>query len=694
MGKTTADATTTAKQYVVDNLGANATAAFNLPSPLSSFMATNTGSGSALTQGVEIANGSDVRVALDVPAFTHFMRVAGIQMYKVRARTRCDATHGGSIVLPISVNRFPGYDRTGAKRLGVADTSLTLPQFYSGGKKPRALMVRDVLQRGGGILNQGGSIGGSGCDNDRRNWYDWPNLGSPTAATGPYHDACTAASEASPGPETVLFGGGATPNTGDMSFRGQIVLDARQIGTSPVFYNGFTSTSLNTWKQTAARYALTQYPGPDLVPGDQVGILHGNSTGQLLKTVGRRYKPGDIVTGTVYDGKVRRKGDFQLSVTCTPGQGPVSSGASTSCNNSGAGGSYVYRDAPPPDPASFFSGNCKFKGDYYIADPSAPGVGPLSSSLQKGTFYPATYVVHLAASETAQIVQLSARLSGLNTGAGGVGAPGDFGQMQVRWKDASGAAVTGWQSPNTPVQVTAPTGGVNLTFEVVQTATTSMLCGTTSVTVPDRVYGAHTIQVMGRAVGQAFVHSDYAILGMKNIAGVFDVGDYFISFVDDPFGTVQGGDTIESKLQFVDANSDPASETGLAYSTLPSAPIVNWYNVDGGAVPAGLAAEFFQDSDGDPALRVTVPDGAAAGLYAVDLQWNTNRPHSARFYVRVQSSSNPSIDTWVTVLCYARFKITDVGSNAIKGQAVSGCLDPKTNPQALQSTSRQQAWER
>jgi hypothetical protein len=690
MGKTTADATTTAKQYVVDNLGANATAAFNLPSPLSSFMATNTGTGSGLTHGVEIVNG-DVRVALTAPAFTYFMRVGGINTYNVRARTRCDATHGGG-VLPVAVNRFPGYDRNNTRRLGIADIVQTLPQYYGAGKQPKPLTVRDVLQQGQGILNQNGQVSSTACDSDRRNWYDWPSAGSLTSHTGPYHDACTAASSANPGPEVEMLGSGASPNIGGASFTGQIVLDARQIGTSPVFYNGLSGTSsINTWKGTVAQYAVTQYPGPDLVPGDQVGILNGVSAGQLLSVIGTRFRPDDVVTASVYDGKVRTKQDFLISLTCTQGQGPTTSGSDPSCNNTGAGGSYVYRDAPPAADTSFFNGACNFRGDYYIADPTV--FASMGSSLQGGTsFQPAKYVVRLAATDTAVTVQLSARLSGPNSGAGGAGAPDDFGTMRVRWLSSSGTALTGWQNPNTAYSVNVPTAGVSLNLEVIQTATTTRLCGLTSVMVPNRVYGAHTIQVSGRVVGQLLAHSAYGVLGMKNTANSFDAGDYFLSFVNDPFGTIRGGGTLDAKLQFIDANADPATGTELSFGSLPSSPSTSWYNADGGAVPAGLSATFVQDSAGDSALRVTVPQGTAAGLYYVDAQWNTAPVHSARFYLRIPSDTSSSIDSWVTVLCYARFKITNVGSNVIKGRAVLGCLDPSTNPQGLLSTSRQRAW--
>jgi hypothetical protein len=80
------------------------------------------------------------------------------------------------------------------------------------------------------------------------------------------YDGRTPASASEPGPDFELYGPGSKANN-DSSFRGFIALDVRNFATtsSRVYYNGVTSgTQPNTLKDKEAEYMLARYyPGPE-----------------------------------------------------------------------------------------------------------------------------------------------------------------------------------------------------------------------------------------------------------------------------------------------------------------------------------------------------------------------------------------------------------------------------------------------
>ncbi|HEY0602588.1 MAG TPA: Tad domain-containing protein [Herpetosiphonaceae bacterium] len=704
LGGTATSARTAANNYIISNMDANARAAFDLPADLNTldFLSTTTGTGVNLTRGIEV-NGSDVRVAVTFPAFTYFMRLGGIETYDVMARARCDATQGGG-VWPVAVVRFPGYDDKDA-RVGLANTGVTLPQTYGNGTKQKYLKVRDILQAGDGVLNDGSGVGGSGCSTTR-NWYDWPSLGDPASKTGPFHQPCQAASLANPGYEVEMSGQGAQSNvSNNNSYSGPLILDARQISFTPhLFYNGQSaSTSLNAWKDTITKYILTQYPGPDVLPGQQIGIISGITAGQIEKPMRDRYDEGDIVTTLIYNGQLYQDPDFKLTVVCKAG--------SFNCNNPPSGGQFTYRVAPP---TTLFNTACtQYSGDPYVADGSDPDFSKANPRPK-----PAEYTVSLApaAAQTAAAttVQLTARLSGNNVGsAGGTGSPEDFAHMKVRWEwvDASGGthyapSSSGWQSGDTPVNVDMPIAGTTVTLKVIQSDKEVKQCFDPTnplvpidITVPKRVSGAQTIQVTGRSVGGAGTsrqHSGYGLLGMRrNLSGSFySSNDFFFSFTNDPIGVLKNSGPktdLEVSVELVDANS--ASSNTLSWTAISSSSVT--YYKDGSRLsgaPAGITAAA-SHSGQKPTLKVSInPATAAVGEYDIDYQVTTSGgTHSARFHLRIEESLNASIDSWIVNLCYANFKITDMSApNVVKGQAVSGCLDPGQITAGL--TSRLLPW--
>ncbi len=684
MGKTKADADKTAQIYVKDNLNENGKHAFNLSFPLSDSFLPITTSGSSLTHGVHITDAGDIRVAVTAPASTYFLRVGGIDTYNVMARTRCSAVAGGGLS-PIAVNRFPGYDEAGKRRLGVADTSVTLPQYYSGGKNPKTLQVRDVLQQdqgasNRGVLNEGKPLT-TGCGTKKRNWYGWGTVDYPKSLST---TACPEASPSAPGPELEIVGKFAKSNVGDTSFSGAVVLDARQISTGPVYYNTLvgSGTNLNAWKATVFEYILKPYPGPDVEVGEQLGYVSGINAGPLISAFDARFDVGDPVTTLVYDGTVHRVGDFKLSIAC---KASTSSDRNPNCNTDGA---YAFRDAPPVAPATgadpLFSTNCNdFNGSYYLAVPGNPAttISAKTNPWQEA-LYPAKYMVTLEKSSSTQTVTLSARVSGANPGSGD-----DFGGMSVRWNGGS------WQTPNTAFSITLPANTVvNVQLDVIQTATTTRTCtksnGTTvSHTVPDHVYGAHKLQVIGQGSAAQLQHSVYATVAMLNNSQTFNAGDYFFSVAEDPSGTASTDSEIDVPLQFIVANSNlTAPEVELDCSTLVCSSASA--TISSGPLSAQIVAV-----DNYPVLRIKVPAGTTPGQYAVDVQWNSPITHSTRYYVTVADPVSPSVKQWVVVLCYARFKITEISTNGVKAKAISGCIDPEKDPAKLLSTSRILSWD-
>jgi|GEM_PF-1765173 len=706
LSKDQTGAANAAKEYFTLNMNANGHAAFTLPTPVDANVvfanSAKQGTGTSLTHGIEVANG-EARVAITLPASTYFLRLGGITTYNVTARARCQQTQGGG-VLPVAVVRFPGYDQAD-NRVGLANTGLSLPQTYGNGRKPKTLVVRDVLQRRGAyssILNNGPVTASSpyhDCASSLRNWFDWPSVNVPNGPFRPPTTAC-AATDSDPGYEVELVGRGADANVGDTSFSGPVLLDVRGISQTPhQYYNGQSgNTSTNAWKKTVENYIRTRYPGPDVQPGEQLGVLSGISAGVIIDAIDDKYNAGDIVTALVYNGQVYEKGDFLISITCKQG--------SAGCDNTGSNdGRTVTRAVPNPDPK--FDNNCtSFDGSFYIGDSASfPDDNP--------AMQPAQYVVKLAPTRTnpaALSIKLTARISGVNVGAGGVGSPDALGKIRVRWKDATGNLLPGQKDPINPndaaaqPQVSMPLpNGAEYILEVIQEATKQVQCvraGTTyTFTVPDRVPGALTVQVSARA-DTSVQHSTIGLLALeKNRGGnQFDEDDFFAGFASDPVGTVQNESpdtSLSQELSLVDANSTNDDE--LKSRDVRSCRVA-WYNQSGAAIstPAGASAYVDLSRSGqNPTLRVSVPNGMAAGEYQIDVECTTDASgavRSTRYHLRVENAINPSIDEWVVALCYADFRITSIDRpNTVKGQAISGCKNADEVARGL--TSRLLPWQ-
>jgi hypothetical protein len=733
----TADAARqSANEYINKNIDQNARIAFQMPTTINFVNTTGSdylaqeGAGTSLTRGIEV-DGSSVRVALKFPAFTYFMRLAGIDTYTVMARSHCGAGQGGGL-LPIAVNRFPGYiERRGSEdRVYGPDIGVTLPQTYDQGSRTYPLIVRDILQKEAtntGVVNRGvTAVTGAACNSGIRNWTDWNDLGNAATRTGPYADSCDPASlkdPYAPGYEIEMVGQDALPNisANGSSFVGAILFDVRQLSEGDtLYYNGTSgATSINQWKDKYVEYVKNGYKGPEIELGQQIGVLSGLSAGQFVDPIDDIYDPGDVVTTLIYNGVLYRNPDFKMSIICVSG--------SFGCNPGGSAPIRVDRESPGSS-NGFDTTSCKFGSQYFIADPNDFDSRFIDTSA--GPLAPAKYNLRIFPDptnppDTSVPMFLTARISGVNVGSDGEpGGAKNLAGVKFRWTypgPSGGTITTDWQNGSDPVPVNMPTtaSGVTVLLEVIQseketisTCTTTAGVTYTNIEIPKREAGAQTIQVTARSRTETSLHSVYGALGMRanTSSPFFASGDYFLTFDSDPNGKIEQvrpRTSVTANFSLVDANTSAAARMRDMCPTSDST-CYNfiWYEVDEStgrwnpvAQPSGTTVRIVSTNPGDkPALEVTVDPSAtplaAAGDYAIDMQVaglsSNRRVHSNRYHIKIEDEGNPSVDEWVVALCYADFEITYIDSNQVRGKAVSGCKD---NTAALRGlTSRLLPW--
>ncbi len=159
-----------------------------------------------------------------------------------------------------------------------------------------------------------------------------------------YLPGCTPATLAAPGAEFDLMGAGAKA-TNDSAFRGYIGLDVRNYQqTDPLgnlihdSYNGVAqNATVNTLKAFEASWIDQGYPGPDLcavqsasfLPCGEVAVIDGSSSGIFVTDYQNHFQVGDIVMLQLYDGTVKTVPDF----TINPPQLSVPSGANQAVPN-------------------------------------------------------------------------------------------------------------------------------------------------------------------------------------------------------------------------------------------------------------------------------------------------------------------------------------------------------------------------
>jgi Flp pilus assembly protein TadG len=635
LNQTSTQATTAAQQIVLTNLGATPGSGVNAPGTLSytavgDIYSPQAGSGTSLTKGIEI-DGADVRVALQSPANTFFMRVVGISNYTVAAKSHCDAKAGGG-GLPFAVARWRGYDSGGDIVYNRLTTNQTLPQAAGPGAGAGNMTVRDIIRtEGSSVITQWPGWGST----------DYP--GDPDAGTSLYSSPSPAASEASPGPEVPIAGAGARPNGGDTSFRGPIVLDYRQTTfPQPLFYNGLTpTTALNTYKDFLAKYIYGPYPGPVVIPGQQIGYYNGVSAGQVIDPFNTRYKVGDRVSVLIYNGTIYSDPDFEVRF-------PSPANASDSLQSRSA------------DSFTTTLVGCAVPSGYTFDGQSS------SQTTRKN---PAAYRINLLP-QTYSTFKLRAFLST---------DPTSWGEMMGRWNGGS------WQDFNIngagPV-ISINTSGQNLTFDARPDDTFSCTDTSTGTTTefPMRKNGAQTIYLEAQDTGTGKRRGVYVLLNQNA-----DTNDFYAYFAGTPVTNepLEPGNSTSAELTLTRVGGSTDLDLGSG-STKVQAGTIQWY--DPGNLSTALASGATYNG-----VSVTVDHSGSRDMVSIDASNSatTGKSYYLRipltyggfthhvwyyFSVRPELSNASGIDQFVYALGYATFKITYSDSNDIRGRAVSGLM--------------------
>jgi len=272
-GETDLAAAATARTVAEVNLedspaGATSTVA---PDGAPVYLDGHPGDPSYLTSGILVSSTS-VRVAIASTIDTALARVVGVPTLDTGGRAQCQLQGGPAI--PIVARRYENAPGPGAGFVDFAATTTT---------------------SGGGGLDAVSVLG---------------------------YDGRTPASEADPGPVFSLYG----PNSkaaNDSDFRGFVALDVRnfQSTTSRVYYNGVApGITENTLKDMQGTYLRSGYPGPMFPsvvepadPNDQVAVLLGNDTAQVVGNFEDVFAVGDRILLALYSGTVMQIPDFAIS---------------------------------------------------------------------------------------------------------------------------------------------------------------------------------------------------------------------------------------------------------------------------------------------------------------------------------------------------------------------------------------------
>jgi Flp pilus assembly protein TadG len=630
-----------AQQVILNNLGATPGSGVNAPGTLayaniSEIYSAKSGTGSNLTKGIEV-NGPDVRVALQSPANTFFLRAIGYNTYTVPARAHCDATAGGGGV-PFAVARWRGYDSSGDVNTDGLTTNKTLPQYYKQGSTDKVMTVRDMLgqEAKSAICKPPGDT--ASC----ANWPDWGAAdypGDPTAGTGLYSTATFPATAALPGPETVIAGAAATPNVGDSSFSGPIVLDFRQTTfPSPLFYNGLEpDTALNQYKDYATRYILGSYPGPFVIPGQQLAYYNGVSAGQIERPFAQRYKVGDKIAVLMYNGTINADPDFSVTFPS-----PSNSQATR--------------------PAGSGPSGCSLGGQTFDGDPT----NRKSDAKYKINVLPQTY----------STFKLRAFISS-----------DEPDKWEGSWSSGGGTKTF---NINGAAPVTSiSTSGLSLDFNVRPTYTVT--CSEpdpldplimVDTTYPTRKNGAETIYLETQDTATGKRRAVYVRLDQNA-----DPNDFYAYFSQIPmvFQPIEQGNSTQAELK-LDKVSGSNLDIGSGSSKVQVGTI-NWFDasnvnssIGSGTSLNGVTVDVSKSGSKNQLTIDTSSTATAGKEYYIRIPLTYGGfTHYVWYYIAVRTplSNASGIGQYVYALGYANYKITDIGSNYIKGRAISGLMrDP------------------
>ncbi len=777
LGETSTDAQAAAQAVITANLGTTPGAGENAPGTLNyadvrDLYSPLTGSGIDLSRGIEL-RGPEVRVALQSPAFTYFVRLLGQAEYTVTAHARCDATAGGGGT-PFAIARWRAYRANNNTVLGGLSTDLDLQnQNLTNGNSGRApalgepamanhnapavnitpvagwrgpgvaaLPTPDSLAAAGRILpvppaqppptrtaaarqtataaaqqtataaaasptntttrtpppTATSSSGGQpyivrdvlaqyrSGNNDPSIISQWPGWGSsdypgsPNDLSGLFSQPDPAANPANPGIEIPLAGNDARANVGN-GFRGQVLLDWRNITSGGQFYGGMNpERNPNTYKDVVTNNIVNGYSGPWIPAGTQLGFTDGVSAGQVERPFAMRYQVGDSIAVLVYNGTVYQDADFGLE---QPAGAPLT------------------QTRPAPGFNNPLPANCDVRGSEgaYMFDASG-GVGtgpsgslvPLQHSLTVRSFQgnannPSPY-------------QGSVRLRTFAS------LPGErWNDLQLRWAVPSlGLGSGGWGpvDGNGFAPVYPATGGINaggengrsFVVDLQQRRTASCnaveLVGgipiTTTYSLPVRpAQGSGAIYVESEDTGTNLRRGRYLLMrsgpGTSNDFYAYISG--LIAYA--PIARATSTTIVDQPVLFETTNGNqvPFNQLSFSYSWFENGSPVSLSSSD-------LRAEVVDNKKG-PLLRISVGSNAPVGRnfhvrVAVTRNGDSSRTQWLWYYVRVRlpvGNSN-NVDRYVYTLGYANYRVTRIDSNAIYGVAISGLLQPGDTIASLQ----------
>ncbi len=670
MGESSAQAEQAARDAIATNLGATPGGGANAPGTLSYSVVSELytpaiGSSVDLVRGIELS-GSRVRVALRSPAFTHFMRLIGLNEYTVAARAHCDASAGGG-GMPFAVARWLGFNQSGiSDSIPSTDQSLSSQVGGQGG----AATVRDILTRSSAPPLA--SAGGGG------EWPDWGTTaypGSPASETGLFRQPTSGsvATHTNPGVEVVIAGQGARAN-GDNSFTGPVLLDVRNITFSSVeFYSGIDlQQATNPNKDFITRHILEGYGGSLVPPGTQLAYTSGVSAGQVQQPFALRHQVGDIVSVLIFNGTIYSAADFATSFPTTADGEEL---RSVSLNFSVA-------DRFPP--------NCDFSAvsAAYMND-TLPTMQPWSYRLRLEPFrnksgknqdpYASTFALRAFSSQS----------------------PATWNGLEWRWNGGGWGGLTGEGVPTSVPTLGAGPAAATYTLDLRQTLTdtcffpgdpTNPLSPTVLIEDaplrPQEGTLSLYLEVKDRATGLR--RGQYALLALNAQSSDFWVyTPSQVAYAPIELSTKSESLAQEFRIQRRDGTLLQANSSGVAVGA------ATWFAADEqseavsllGGAPSGISAAINVRS-GKNYIDINLAPTAAAGKsyyvrfpisYGGKTQW-------LWYYLAVKPplSSSSSLKQYVYSLGYANFIITEIGSNSIKGRAISGLLDPEDMIAGLQ----------
>ena len=667
MGESSTQAEQAARDAIAANLGATPGGGANAPGTLSyttvsELYTPSIGSGVDLARGIEL-DGPRVRVALRSPAFTHFMRLLGQTEYTVAARAHCDASAGGG-GMPFAVARWLGFNQSGSSD-SIPSTDQSLSSQVGGQKG--AATVRDILTRSSAPPLASAGSGGE--------WPDWGTSaypGSPASATGLFRQptSSSVATRTNPGVEVVIAGQGARAN-GDNSFTGPVLLDVRNITFSSVeFYSGIDlQQATNPNKDFISRHILEGYRGSLVPSGTQLAYTSGVSAGQVQKPFALRHQVNDIVSVLIFNGTIYSAADFATSFPTTADGEEL---RSVSLNFSVA-------DRFPP--------NCDFSAvsAAYMND-TLPTMQPWSYRLRVEPFrnksgksqdpYASTFALRAFSSQS----------------------PATWNGLEWRWSGGGWGGLTSEGVPTAVPMLGAGPAAATYTLDLRQTLTDTCISSSNPLSPTIVVENAPLrpqegtlslyLEAKDRATGLR--RGQYALLALNAQSSDFWV--YTPSQV--AYAPIELSNKSESlaqefRIQRRDGTLLRANSSGVAVG----AP--TWFTVDEqseavgmlGGAPSGISAAINVRS-GTNYIDINLAPTAATGKsyyvrfpisYGGKTQW-------LWYYLAVKPamSNSSSMQQYVYSLGYANFIITEIGSNSIKGRAVSGLLDPEDMIAGLQ----------